>query len=80
MVAEGIKKNNSCHNCGSTDHYSNNCPKAKKKFYAIERVPKGESPTEYSESDSMGDGIIEQSDEDQDSRVEFLVEDQGETP
>ncbi|MBW0542540.1 hypothetical protein O181_082255 [Austropuccinia psidii MF-1] len=30
-VAEMAKKKNSCHNCGSTDHYSNNCPKAKKK-------------------------------------------------
>ncbi|MBW0474995.1 hypothetical protein O181_014710 [Austropuccinia psidii MF-1] len=34
-VAEVIKKKNSCHNCGSTDHYANNCPKAKKKVYAI---------------------------------------------
>ncbi|MBW0489013.1 hypothetical protein O181_028728 [Austropuccinia psidii MF-1] len=30
-VAEVAKKNNSCHNCGSTDHYSKNGPKAKKK-------------------------------------------------
>ncbi|MBW0576384.1 hypothetical protein O181_116099 [Austropuccinia psidii MF-1] len=30
-VAEVAKKKESCHNCGSTDHYSNNCPKAKKK-------------------------------------------------
>ncbi|MBW0591864.1 hypothetical protein O181_131579 [Austropuccinia psidii MF-1] len=28
-VAEVEKKKNSCHNCGSTDHYANNCPKAK---------------------------------------------------
>ncbi|MBW0578417.1 hypothetical protein O181_118132 [Austropuccinia psidii MF-1] len=34
-VAEVAKKKMSCHNCGSTDHSSNNCPKAKKKVYAI---------------------------------------------
>ncbi|MBW0569726.1 hypothetical protein O181_109441 [Austropuccinia psidii MF-1] len=38
-VPEVAKKKNYFHNCGSTDHYSTNCPKAKKKFYAIERVP-----------------------------------------
>ncbi|MBW0585445.1 hypothetical protein O181_125160 [Austropuccinia psidii MF-1] len=38
-VAEVAKKKNSCHNCGSTDHYANNCPKEKKKVYAIEKVP-----------------------------------------
>ncbi|MBW0499289.1 hypothetical protein O181_039004 [Austropuccinia psidii MF-1] len=30
-VAEVTKKKNSCHNCGSTDHYANNCPKANRK-------------------------------------------------
>ncbi|MBW0584819.1 hypothetical protein O181_124534 [Austropuccinia psidii MF-1] len=25
-VAEVAKKENSCHNCGSKDHYANNCP------------------------------------------------------
>ncbi|MBW0530311.1 hypothetical protein O181_070026 [Austropuccinia psidii MF-1] len=34
-VEKVAKKKNSCHNCGSTDHYANNCPKAKKKVYAI---------------------------------------------
>ncbi|MBW0541474.1 hypothetical protein O181_081189 [Austropuccinia psidii MF-1] len=29
-VAEVEKKKNSCHNCGETDYYSNNCPKAQK--------------------------------------------------
>ncbi|MBW0482920.1 hypothetical protein O181_022635 [Austropuccinia psidii MF-1] len=29
-VAEVPKKKNSCHNCGSTDHYANNYPKEKK--------------------------------------------------
>ncbi|MBW0552405.1 hypothetical protein O181_092120 [Austropuccinia psidii MF-1] len=29
-VAEVAKKKNSCHNCSSTDHYSSNCPRAKK--------------------------------------------------
>ncbi|MBW0525035.1 hypothetical protein O181_064750 [Austropuccinia psidii MF-1] len=79
-VAEVAKKRNSCHNCGSTDHYANNCPKEKKKVYAIEKVPEEESPTEDSESDSMGDAIREPSDDDQDPREEFLVEYQEETP
>ncbi|MBW0461068.1 hypothetical protein O181_000783 [Austropuccinia psidii MF-1] len=38
-VADVTKKKSSCHNCGSTDQYANNCPKAKKKVYAIEKVP-----------------------------------------
>ncbi|MBW0499544.1 hypothetical protein O181_039259 [Austropuccinia psidii MF-1] len=73
-VAEVTKKMNSCQNCGSTDHYSNNCPKAKKK------VPEEDSPTQDSESDSMGDAIREQSDEEQNTREEFLVEYQEEEP
>ncbi|MBW0533455.1 hypothetical protein O181_073170 [Austropuccinia psidii MF-1] len=73
-VAEVTKKKNSCHNCGSTDHYANNFSKAKKKVYAIENVP------EDSESDSMGDAIREQSDEDQNTREEFLVDKQEEKP
>ncbi|MBW0528233.1 hypothetical protein O181_067948 [Austropuccinia psidii MF-1] len=56
-VAEVTKKKLSCHNCGSKDYYSNNCPKAKKKVYAIKNVPEEEFPTEDSESDSMGDAI-----------------------
>ncbi|MBW0498185.1 hypothetical protein O181_037900 [Austropuccinia psidii MF-1] len=36
-VAEVAKKRNSCHDCGSTDHYANNCPKAKKNVYSIEK-------------------------------------------
>ncbi|MBW0496456.1 hypothetical protein O181_036171 [Austropuccinia psidii MF-1] len=56
-VAEVEKKKNSCHNCGSTDHYGNNCPKTKKKVCAIEKVPEEKSPTEDSDSDSMGDAI-----------------------
>ncbi|MBW0570538.1 hypothetical protein O181_110253 [Austropuccinia psidii MF-1] len=67
-VAEMAKKKNYCHNCGSTDHYANNCAKAKKKIYAIEKVPEEEFPTEDSELDSMGDAIREQSDDDQDPR------------
>ncbi|MBW0575343.1 hypothetical protein O181_115058, partial [Austropuccinia psidii MF-1] len=54
--------------------------KGKEKFYAIEKVPDDESPTEDSESDSMGDSIREQSYDDQDPREEFLVEYQEETP
>ncbi|MBW0546203.1 hypothetical protein O181_085918 [Austropuccinia psidii MF-1] len=79
-VAEVAKKKNSCHNCGSTDHYANNCPKAKKKVYAIEIIPEEESPTEDSDSDSMGDAIREQSDEEQGPIEEFLVEYQEEPP
>ncbi|MBW0568296.1 hypothetical protein O181_108011 [Austropuccinia psidii MF-1] len=74
------KKESSCHNCSLTDHYSNNFPKAKKKVYAIEKVPEEESPTEDSDSDSMGNAIREQSDEEKDPREEFLVEYQEETP
>ncbi|MBW0558850.1 hypothetical protein O181_098565 [Austropuccinia psidii MF-1] len=73
-VAEVAKKKYSCHNCGSTDHYANNCPKAKNRVYAIEKVPEEESPTEDSESDSMCDAIREQADGDQDPREELLVE------
>ncbi|MBW0549955.1 hypothetical protein O181_089670 [Austropuccinia psidii MF-1] len=43
-VAEVTNKKNSRHNCGSTDHYANNFPKAKNKFYAIEKVPEEELP------------------------------------
>ncbi|MBW0469840.1 hypothetical protein O181_009555 [Austropuccinia psidii MF-1] len=77
-VAEVTKKKNPCHNCGSTDHYSNSCPKEKKKVYYIEQVPEEESPTGDSESDSMHDAIREQSDEEQDPREKLLVEYQEE--
>ncbi|MBW0521403.1 hypothetical protein O181_061118 [Austropuccinia psidii MF-1] len=79
-VAEGAKKKGSCPNFSSTDHYANKFPKAKKKVYAIEKVPGEESPTEDSDSDSMGDAIREQSDERQYPREEFLVEYQEDNP
>ncbi|MBW0546323.1 hypothetical protein O181_086038 [Austropuccinia psidii MF-1] len=79
-VAEVAKQRNDCHTCGLTDHYDNNCPKAKKKVYSIDKVPEEESPTEESDSDSMEDAIREQSDEEQDPREEFLVEYQEESP
>ncbi|MBW0568279.1 hypothetical protein O181_107994 [Austropuccinia psidii MF-1] len=79
-VAEVAKKKKSCHNCGLTDHYSNNCPKAKKKDYAIEKVLEEGSPAKDSESDSMEGAIRKQSDENQDQREEILVEYQEETP
>ncbi|MBW0568120.1 hypothetical protein O181_107835 [Austropuccinia psidii MF-1] len=53
------------------DHYANNCPKEQKKVYAIEKVPEEESPTEDSESNSMGYAIREQSDDNQDPREEL---------
>ncbi|MBW0482301.1 hypothetical protein O181_022016 [Austropuccinia psidii MF-1] len=71
-MAEVTKQKNTCHNCGSTDHYDNKCQKAKNK------VPEEESPKEDFESDSMGDAIREQSDDDQDPREEFIVEYQEE--
>ncbi|MBW0530832.1 hypothetical protein O181_070547 [Austropuccinia psidii MF-1] len=49
------------------------------KVYAFEKVQEEESPTEDSESDSMGDATREQSDDDQDPREELLVEYQEET-
>ncbi|MBW0550081.1 hypothetical protein O181_089796 [Austropuccinia psidii MF-1] len=79
-VTEIAKRKRSCHNCGSTNHYANNCPKAKKKVHALEKVPEEESPTEDSDSDCMGDSIREQSYEYQDPRKEFLVEYQEDTP
>ncbi|MBW0504682.1 hypothetical protein O181_044397 [Austropuccinia psidii MF-1] len=79
-VTEVAKRKNSCHNCGSTDYYANNFPKAKKKVYAIEKVPEEECPTEDSDSEYLGDAIREQSDEEQDPREEFLVEYQEEPP
>ncbi|MBW0480109.1 hypothetical protein O181_019824 [Austropuccinia psidii MF-1] len=78
-ISELTKKNNTCHNHGSTDHYAKNFPKAKKEGYAIEKVTEEKSPTEDSESDSMVDAIREQSDDYQDPREEFLVEYQEET-
>ncbi|MBW0567228.1 hypothetical protein O181_106943 [Austropuccinia psidii MF-1] len=79
-VEEVAKTRNSCHNCGSTDNYAKNFPKAKKNVCAIEKVPEEESPREDSDSDSKGDAIKEQSDDDQDPREEYLVEYQEETP
>ncbi|MBW0466504.1 hypothetical protein O181_006219 [Austropuccinia psidii MF-1] len=78
-MVEMTKKKNTCHNCGSTEHYANTFAKAKKKVYAAEKFPEEESPTEYSESDSMGDAIREQSDDCQDPRERFLLYNQEET-
>ncbi|MBW0476555.1 hypothetical protein O181_016270 [Austropuccinia psidii MF-1] len=50
-----------------------------KRVSAIEQVPEKQSPTEDSESGSIGDAIIEHSDDDQDPKEEFLVENQEET-
>ncbi|MBW0484753.1 hypothetical protein O181_024468 [Austropuccinia psidii MF-1] len=78
-VAEVTKKKNSCHNCESTYHYANNCPKAKNKLYAIEKGPEEEPSTEDSDLESMGDSIREPSDDFQDLTEEFLVVYQEET-
>ncbi|MBW0473657.1 hypothetical protein O181_013372 [Austropuccinia psidii MF-1] len=69
-----------CNQSSTLDDIENTLKAEKKKFYAIEKVPEEESPTEDCESESMGDAIREQSDEDQDPREEFLVEYQKETP
>ncbi|MBW0536014.1 hypothetical protein O181_075729 [Austropuccinia psidii MF-1] len=58
-VEEVTKKKNSYQNCGSTDHYANSCPKANKIVYESENILEEESPTEDSESESMGDAIRE---------------------
>ncbi|MBW0532623.1 hypothetical protein O181_072338 [Austropuccinia psidii MF-1] len=71
---EEVTKKNSCHNCGSTEHFANNCTNAKKKVYAIEQVPEEEPPAEGSESEYMGDAIRENSDDDQEPKEEFQVE------
>ncbi|MBW0558337.1 hypothetical protein O181_098052 [Austropuccinia psidii MF-1] len=78
-VAEVTKKKNSCKNCGSKDHYANNCPKENKKFYAIEKVPEEGSPKEDSESDYMGHAVREHSYGDKDPKENCLVEYQEET-
>ncbi|MBW0558865.1 hypothetical protein O181_098580 [Austropuccinia psidii MF-1] len=67
------------HNC-MLDDIANTIQDEKKNVYAIEKVPVEESPTKDFDSDSMGDEIREQSDEEQDPREEFLVEYQEETP
>ncbi|MBW0514590.1 hypothetical protein O181_054305 [Austropuccinia psidii MF-1] len=36
-VAEVAKKRDSCHNCGSTENYANNFPKAKKKSMPLRK-------------------------------------------
>ncbi|MBW0564892.1 hypothetical protein O181_104607 [Austropuccinia psidii MF-1] len=76
---EEVTEKNSCHNCGSTDHYANSFPKAKKRLYGIERFSEAEIQADYSESDSMGDAIRKNSDDNQDPKSEFLVEYQKET-
>ncbi|MBW0462488.1 hypothetical protein O181_002203 [Austropuccinia psidii MF-1] len=78
-VEEVTKKQNSCHNCGSTDHYANDCLKDKRKIYSIQQVPGEEIQEEDSKFDTMSEAIRENSDDDQDSKEELLVEYQEET-
>ncbi|MBW0472287.1 hypothetical protein O181_012002 [Austropuccinia psidii MF-1] len=66
-------------NC-TLDDIANTLQDAKKKFYAIAKVPEEEYPTEDSESDSVGDAIRDQYDDYQVSREELLVEYQEEKP
>ncbi|MBW0519091.1 hypothetical protein O181_058806 [Austropuccinia psidii MF-1] len=67
------------HNC-TLYYIANTLQDAKRKVYEIEKVPEEESPTEDSDSNSLGDAIREQSDDDQDPREEFLAEYKEETP
>ncbi|MBW0521739.1 hypothetical protein O181_061454 [Austropuccinia psidii MF-1] len=78
-MEEVTKKKNYCHNSGSEDHHANNCPKAKKKIYVIENVPEEEIQKVDSESDSMGDSIRENPDDDQDPIDKLVVDYQEET-
>ncbi|MBW0569686.1 hypothetical protein O181_109401 [Austropuccinia psidii MF-1] len=59
-------------------YYSNKSPNAKKKVFAIDKVPEEECSTEYSDSHSMGDAIRESPDDDHDPKEEFLQEYQEE--
>ncbi|MBW0498116.1 hypothetical protein O181_037831 [Austropuccinia psidii MF-1] len=43
-MADVTKKKNTCHNCGSKDHYAKNSPKKKKKLYPIEQLTEEGSP------------------------------------
>ncbi|MBW0531405.1 hypothetical protein O181_071120 [Austropuccinia psidii MF-1] len=63
-----------CNHICTLDDISNNLQDAKKKFYAIEKVPEEEFSTEDPESDSMGDAIREKPDDEQYPREELLVE------
>ncbi|MBW0514756.1 hypothetical protein O181_054471 [Austropuccinia psidii MF-1] len=67
-MSELTKKKNCFPTFRSTEQYSKNCPKAKKKVYAIEQDPEEESPTENFGSDSMGDATREHSDDEQDPK------------
>ncbi|MBW0484777.1 hypothetical protein O181_024492 [Austropuccinia psidii MF-1] len=77
-MEEVTKTKNTCQNCGSTDHYSNNFSKAKE-IYAIEKSPEEEIQEDYSESDSMGDSITQNSEYYQHPIEELLVGDKEET-
>ncbi|MBW0557567.1 hypothetical protein O181_097282 [Austropuccinia psidii MF-1] len=79
IVEEVLKKNNSCHNCGSRDHYAISFPKENKKIDAIEQGPEEEIQPEDFEYESMGDAIREYYDYDQAPIEVFLVEYQEET-
>ncbi|MBW0477178.1 hypothetical protein O181_016893 [Austropuccinia psidii MF-1] len=67
-VEEVTKKKKPCHNCGSTDHYDNNCQKETKTFMPLNKSQKKVSPMEDFESDSMGNAIRGHSDYDQDPK------------
>ncbi|MBW0583687.1 hypothetical protein O181_123402 [Austropuccinia psidii MF-1] len=73
-VEEVSNKRNSCQNCGYTDDYSKNFQKARKKIYFIEDVSGEGIQTKESDSESMGNAIGENSDDDQDPIEENLVE------
>ncbi|MBW0495134.1 hypothetical protein O181_034849 [Austropuccinia psidii MF-1] len=44
QVAEVNKKKHSCQNCGSTDHYANNCPNTKKRSMPLRKSQRRKPP------------------------------------
>ncbi|MBW0483671.1 hypothetical protein O181_023386 [Austropuccinia psidii MF-1] len=65
-ISDLTKNKKICHIYGSTDHYSNKYPSAKKKIYATENVQEEGTQEQDSKSGSMGDAIRQFSDDDQD--------------
>ena len=71
---EAPRRRNTCHNCGSPDHYANNCPKGKKKIFAIEEESVEEHMEYKSDSDSMGNGLRQDSDSGSEPIEQYLLE------
>ncbi|MBW0471835.1 hypothetical protein O181_011550 [Austropuccinia psidii MF-1] len=72
------KRKNSCHNCGSTDHYSKSFKKEKKRSMPFKKTQR-KNLKERILSLTMVDAIRESSNGDQYPILEFFVEYQEET-